>query len=152
MDFQKLKQSLLGQNRGEIVEYSNEDLSYQISFMLKKARLVKGLTQVELANKIGTKQESIARAENGNGLPSLTFLVKIANAFNAKLIMPIFDFLALDSDLDFYNIRNQVYDTKMTIINAHEVTDEDAEIGYGAMSAMSISSNDFRNYKQEIVN
>lgn len=107
MNFQAFKQKLLGLNRPEIVEYTNEDLSYQIGYMLKKARLVKGLTQKELAIKVGTKQESIARSEKGTYLPSLSFLKKIADAFNSKLIIPMFDFLSNDSDLDFYNIKTQ---------------------------------------------
>jgi transcriptional regulator with XRE-family HTH domain len=106
MDFQVFKQKLLGLVKPDGVEYTNEDLPYQISYMLRKARLIKGLTQRELAQKIGTKQESIARAENGNLLPSLTFLKKIADAYNSKLVIPMFDFLANDSDLDFYNLRN----------------------------------------------
>ncbi len=107
MDFLKFKQKLLNKDKVAVIEYTNEDLPYQISYMLKKARMIKGLTQEQLANIIGTKQESIARIENEKSLPSLSFLVKIANAFNAKLVIPVFDFIANDSDLDFYNIRNQ---------------------------------------------
>ena len=107
MDFHSFKKNLLNQQWIEEAEYDNQDLAYQISFMIKKARLSKELTQKELAEKVGTKQESIARAESGNKLPSITFLIKIAKAFNSKLIMPIFDFLADDPDLDFYHVRTQ---------------------------------------------
>lgn len=109
MDFQTFKKDFLGQEYGSDVVYSNKDLPFQISFQIKKARLVKGFTQKELAEKMETKQESIARAENGSSLPSLSFLVKMANAFNSKLIMPLFDFMANDPDLNFYNVETKSY-------------------------------------------
>ncbi len=48
-------------------------------------RLAKGYTQAVLAQKIGTKQSSIARLESGSYNPSLVFLEKIAKALDTKL-------------------------------------------------------------------
>ena len=110
MDYNTFKKKLFGENHIETVRYSNEDLAFQIAYMLKKARLIKNITQSELADKIGTQQAGIARAESGSHLPSLSFLVKIADAMDAKLIMPTFDFLAKDSDLDFYKVQTKSYE------------------------------------------
>ena len=48
-------------------------------------RLAKGLTQSDLAKKLGTKQSAIARLESGNYNPSLAFLNKVATALDTKL-------------------------------------------------------------------
>ena len=55
-----------------------------ISQMLKK-RLAKGMTQKQLAEKIGTKQSAIARLESGNSNPSVAFLEKISKGLGGKL-------------------------------------------------------------------
>jgi len=48
-------------------------------------RLTKGLTQAQLARKIGTKQSAIARLESGNYNPSFAFLGKVAKALDGRL-------------------------------------------------------------------
>lgn len=50
-------------------------------------RISRGLTQAELAHKIGTKQSAIARLESGNYNPSILFLEKVAKALGTKLIV-----------------------------------------------------------------
>lgn len=47
------------------------------------------MTQAELADKVGTRQPSIARLENGGSLPSLSFLERIANALDAQIEIKI---------------------------------------------------------------
>jgi len=51
---------------------------------IKLARVEAELTQGELADKIGAKQKSISRYENGLALPSLDSLEKIAKALKKK--------------------------------------------------------------------
>lgn len=53
-------------------------------------RIKKGLTQAELAHKIGTKQSSIARLESGTYNPSIGFLEKVAKGLGARLEVSIF--------------------------------------------------------------
>ena len=48
-------------------------------------RIEKGLTQTELARRIGTKQSAIARLESGAYNPTLGFLNKVAKALNTRL-------------------------------------------------------------------
>ncbi len=50
-----------------------------------EARMKKGLTQKQLAGRIGTKQSVISRLESGRGNPSLAFLKRLAVAFNTHL-------------------------------------------------------------------
>ena len=47
-------------------------------------RVLRGLTQTQIAEMIGTRQPSIAKLENGTSTPSLSFLNKIAAALNAN--------------------------------------------------------------------
>lgn len=44
-----------------------------------------GLTQQQLAEKIGTKASNISRLETGNANPTVEFLLEIAKALNKKL-------------------------------------------------------------------
>lgn len=66
-------------------EYEALEPEYQLASALIRLRLAKGLTQEELARLLGTKQESIARLESGNSLPSLSTVKKLANALDAEL-------------------------------------------------------------------
>ena len=57
-------------------------------FLVKKIiqkRIEKGLTQRELAKKVGTKQSAISRFESGSYNPSFSFLKKLANAMDSEL-------------------------------------------------------------------
>ena len=52
-----------------------------------KARAAQGLTQAQVAEKIGTTQSAVARMESGSGRhsPSLATLTKYADALGCKL-------------------------------------------------------------------
>lgn len=56
--------------------------------MIKKAREEAGMTQLELAKKMNTKQSAIARVESGINQASLTFLYKVAKVTGKKFKMP----------------------------------------------------------------
>ena len=49
------------------------------------SRKAAGLTQKQLAEKMGTKQANISRFENGNANPSLDFLQKMASCMGKTL-------------------------------------------------------------------
>ncbi|MEX0935246.1 MAG: helix-turn-helix domain-containing protein [Candidatus Paceibacterota bacterium] len=68
-----------------------EGLKLRVSSQIFATRLFSGLSQAELAKKMGTKQPSIARAESGNTLPSLSFLQKMAEAIGTRLVEPKFE-------------------------------------------------------------
>lgn len=54
-------------------------------YQVARLRILRGLTQAQLAEMVGTRQPSIARLENGTSAPSLSFLYKIAEALGAKI-------------------------------------------------------------------
>lgn len=54
-------------------------------YQVARLRIQRGLTQTQLAAKVGTRQPSIARLENGSTLPSISFLNKIATALDATI-------------------------------------------------------------------
>lgn len=67
------------------LEYEKLKPKYSLISQIIEARLEKGITQNELAKKVGTKQSAIARLESGNANPSLSFLEKIALALGYTL-------------------------------------------------------------------
>lgn len=66
-------------------EYQKLAPRYELISELIKLRIKNGLTQKELAEKIGTKQSAVSRLESGNGNPSLKCLEKIFLALGAQL-------------------------------------------------------------------
>ena len=66
-------------------EYDRLVPRYAVISEVIAARLKKGLTQKEVAKKLGTKQSAIARLESGSVNPSLEFLQKIAQVMGYKL-------------------------------------------------------------------
>ncbi len=58
----------------------------QIGKNIRKYRLAKGLTQLDLAANCGFEESSIGRLENGNTNPTIKTLLKIAKALEVKLI------------------------------------------------------------------
>jgi len=92
MNLKDLKNELL-QDPKFRKEYNKENPKLDVALMIEEARIVRGITQKELAKKMNTKQSAISRAESGDYLPSLSFLEKMAKALDTKLIMPRFVFL-----------------------------------------------------------
>lgn len=58
---------------------------YDVIRAVLDARQRKGLTQAELARRVGTTQSAIARFESGAGNPTLDFLSKVSAAVGARL-------------------------------------------------------------------
>jgi DNA-binding XRE family transcriptional regulator len=65
--------------------WEEEQLKREIIRMIIKVRIKEGLTQKELADKLGTSQSAIARFESCRGNPSLNFLLKLGKVLNKKL-------------------------------------------------------------------
>lgn len=92
MDWREAHRKLL-QDKETRQAYEKVDLGFEIGKMITDARIAKNMTQQKLAQLVGTRQPSIARLEKGNSLPSLSFLQKIAKAFNTQLLPPRLEFL-----------------------------------------------------------
>lgn len=58
----------------------NHDVTISVITQEIKIRKELGLTQTELAKRMGTKQENISRFESGTYNPTLKFLWKMAKA------------------------------------------------------------------------
>jgi|GEM_PF-948667 len=86
LDYLKKKITL----RGRLENY---DLKEEVGQMVLEARVMKNMTQEELAFLLKTKQSSIARLESGKTLPSLRFLENIAKVMNTFVISPRFAFM-----------------------------------------------------------
>lgn len=79
-----LKKELL-KNPKIAKEYEALVPKFAVISQLITARHEKGISQKQLAAKIGTKQSAIARLESGNTNPSLDFLEKITHALGLHL-------------------------------------------------------------------
>lgn len=56
-----------------------------VGYLILKARAAAGLTQTQLAKKIGSSQPMVARWESGAQVPSVRTLVKVAQATGYEL-------------------------------------------------------------------
>jgi transcriptional regulator with XRE-family HTH domain len=84
MNWKEQKKHLM-KNPEFVNEYDALETEYKLAATLIRLRLAKGLTQEDLAKMLNTKQESIARLENGGSLPSLSTMKKLAEALDADL-------------------------------------------------------------------
>ena len=68
-------------------EYNALKPLFAIKKQLVSARVAKGLTQDEIAKKIGTSKSNISRLEslNNNYMPNLATLIKYADALGMRL-------------------------------------------------------------------
>ena len=66
-------------------EYNALEAEFAIASELIRARLRAGLSQAELAERMGTSQSAIARLESGQTLPSTKTLLRFAEATKSKV-------------------------------------------------------------------
>jgi DNA-binding XRE family transcriptional regulator len=81
--FEKLKARLLANPKVK-AEYDALAPEFEIAAELLRTRLRAGLSQAELAARMGTSQSTIARLENGQTLPSTKTLLRYAEATGSK--------------------------------------------------------------------
>ena len=72
-------------NPAFVREYDALEEEFALATALIKARADAGLTQEELAQRMGTTQSAIARLEGGKSRPSTTTLAKLAKATGTRL-------------------------------------------------------------------
>lgn len=87
--FDQLKKELL-QDPETKIEYDKLAPRYFVISKLIEARIKHGITQKELAEKIGTKQSALARFETGSINPTLDFLERLASAMGYKLRIDLY--------------------------------------------------------------
>jgi ribosome-binding protein aMBF1 (putative translation factor) len=65
--------------------YAAATLAGQLAELVYTLRTRAGLTQTELARRMGTTQSSVARIESGGSLPTLEMLARLAHATGSPL-------------------------------------------------------------------
>lgn len=90
MSLKNIKKDLFKDHKMKKRYFDDSDIYFAVSENVLNARLKAGLTQEGLAKKLNTKQSSISRLERGRELPSLSFLLKIAQVLNMKISAPSF--------------------------------------------------------------
>ena len=71
--------------------YEKAGRAIRLATEIRALREARGLSQRELAERVGTTQSAIARLEGGNISPSLPTLDKIAEALEAELSVSLVD-------------------------------------------------------------
>lgn len=66
-------------------EYEKLKPRYEIISQIIDARADEGLTQEELAFRVGTQKSNISRLESGTYNPSLDFLIKVAHSLGKEM-------------------------------------------------------------------
>jgi ribosome-binding protein aMBF1 (putative translation factor) len=82
--FEKLKARLLANPKVK-AEYDALAPEFEIAAESLSARLRAGLSQNELAARMGTSQSAVARLESGDTLPSTKTLLRYAQAAGSKV-------------------------------------------------------------------
>jgi len=86
--FSRVKHELMS-DRSFKQSYKNIQPKYEIIRAVLDARIKRGITQAQLAKRVGTTQSAIARFESGEGNPTLDFLVKISDALGKHIVMKV---------------------------------------------------------------
>ncbi len=69
--------------------YDDLELEYALIQRIIDMRINHGMTQAQLAKKIGTKQSAISRFEAGGSNPTIGFLQRLADALDVKMRVTI---------------------------------------------------------------
>lgn len=71
--------------------YEKAGRAIRLAFEIRRLREARGLSQRELAERVGTTQSAIARLEAGKISPSLPTLDRVAGALGAELTVTLTD-------------------------------------------------------------
>jgi len=86
---EKHKEMLVGDPEYAKV-FADMEEEFQLVNELIRARIRSGMTQKQLAEKMGTTQSSVARLESGGSLPSLRSLKRYAYATGSKIKISLY--------------------------------------------------------------
>lgn len=75
--------------KAAIAAYDDEARIAAFRELVYRLRTEAGLTQAELADRIGTTQSAVARMEGGGTRPTLDTLEKVASAVGADLVVGV---------------------------------------------------------------
>ena len=69
-------------------QFRREAYAYCVGVMIHDARKEEGITQQELADRVGTNKSYISRIERGHVEPSASFFLNIINALGLSIMRP----------------------------------------------------------------
>lgn len=84
VSFSEVKQQMFAR-QGFKAAYDALGPKYALINAVLDARNKKGMTQAEIAQRVGTTQSAIARFETGHTNPTLEFASRLSHALGAKL-------------------------------------------------------------------
>jgi len=87
-DYRQIKKEIL-KSKNIKREYNKLGVEFDLISALIKKRIEKGLSQEELARRIGTRQSAISRLESGNYNPTFRVLNKVAQALDSEIKISI---------------------------------------------------------------
>lgn len=96
-----------------------EDIKQIISTNISDLRIAKGLTQIELAEKLNYSDKAISKWERGESLPDITVLKQLADLFDVTLdylVQPGHDRRKISQLNHSGKVRNHGFITGMSII------------------------------------
>lgn len=67
--------------------YEHAKRAYELARQVRDLRVSRGMSQAELARKVGSTQPAIARLEAGGVAPNIDTLERIAEALGLKLVV-----------------------------------------------------------------
>lgn len=70
-------------------EYDTHAYEFEVAKALIQARSKAGLTQADVAERMGTTQSAVARIEGGSRLPSMSSVVNYAKAVGAHPVLTL---------------------------------------------------------------
>ncbi len=73
--------------------YSRARSAYRLAERVRLLREARGVSQIELAQRMGTTQSAIARLEAGGSYPNLQTLERVGGALRAELVVEFKDVL-----------------------------------------------------------
>ncbi|WP_074932897.1 helix-turn-helix transcriptional regulator [Treponema bryantii] len=72
-----------------------------LSERIKELRIARGMSQVEIAERLGVSKQSVSNWENDNILPSIDMLIKIAHLFSVST-----DFLLGEDERQYLEVTD----------------------------------------------
>ena len=89
-DFDQVLNSLYGEvGSAQREEFRREAYAYCVGSIIHEARKRAGITQQELAEKVGTRKSYISRIETGSVEPSAGLFLNIINSLGLSIVHPI---------------------------------------------------------------
>lgn len=71
-------------------QFRREAYAYYVGSIIRDARKEEGITQQELADRVGSKKSYISRIETGRVEPSAGFFLSIIGALGMSVVRPAF--------------------------------------------------------------